>query len=111
MSTPIGEGYEAERTAKPMIAPGIEMLARFAGDMERNGITPQMVVDYFERETTSSRVNKLRLSGLASGCIWTMEDGPESHPIGIRLDCGKSGTVYLSREQAAELAEQLQSYL
>jgi hypothetical protein len=40
-----------------------------------------------------------------------MEDGPESHPIGIRLDCGDSGVVYLSREQAADLHFQLTRFL
>ena len=51
--------------------------------------------------------DKLALSGLATNHIWLMEDGPDTHPIGVRLDCGDSGTVYMSRSQAKDLAEQL----
>jgi hypothetical protein len=40
-----------------------------------------------------------------------MADGDEPNVIGIRMDCGDSGTVYVSRDQAKELAEQLQSIL
>jgi hypothetical protein len=36
-----------------------------------------------------------------------MQDGQEPYVIGVRMDCGDSGTVYLTREQAAELADQL----
>lgn len=50
---------------------------------------------------------ELRLHGKSTNHIWLMEDGTESHPIGVRLDCGDSGTVYFSREQAADLAKQL----
>jgi hypothetical protein len=49
----------------------------------------------------------LTLAGHATNQIWIMEDGPESHPIGIRLDEGDSGAVYLSRAQGRELAAQL----
>lgn len=54
--------------------------------------------------------NDLYLNGLGTDHIWLMEDGPESHPIGVRLDCGDSGTVYLSRQQAQDLAEQLLTF-
>lgn len=50
---------------------------------------------------------ELSLRGLATDHIWLMEDGPETHPIGVRLDCGDSGVVYLSKAQAKELSEQL----
>jgi hypothetical protein len=50
---------------------------------------------------------ELVLKGLATDHIWIMQDGPETHPIGIRMDCGDSGVVYLSLEQAKELAGQL----
>lgn len=53
---------------------------------------------------------KLVLNGKATDHIWLMEDGPPSHPIGVRLDCGDSGTVYLSRSQALDLAEQLNHF-
>lgn len=51
--------------------------------------------------------HELTLNGQATDQIWIMEDGPESHPIGIRLDEGDSGAVYLSRSQGRELAAQL----
>ena len=50
---------------------------------------------------------KLMIQGNAGDPIWVMCDGQEPHVIGIRLDCGDSGVVYLSREQAKELADQL----
>ena len=49
----------------------------------------------------------LALHGIAGDPIWVMVDGPDSHPIGIRLDCGDSGVVYLSVEQAEDLESQL----
>ena len=55
--------------------------------------------------------NELFLHGLATDHIWLMETGPQSHPIGIRLDSGDSGTVYVSRSQAKDLAEQLLSFI
>jgi hypothetical protein len=53
----------------------------------------------------------LRLNGNATDHIWLMADGDEPNVIGIRMDCGDSGTVYVSRKQAAELAAQLQDML
>jgi hypothetical protein len=53
----------------------------------------------------------LHLNGNATDHIWLMADGDEPNVIGIRMDCGDSGTVYVSRDQAKELAEQLQSIL
>jgi hypothetical protein len=53
----------------------------------------------------------LHLNGNATDHIWLMADGDEPHVIGIRMDCGDSGTVYVSRDQAKDLAEQLQSIL
>jgi hypothetical protein len=49
----------------------------------------------------------LRLDGKASDHIWIMADGDDPHVIGIRMDCGDSGTVYVTREQAVDLAAQL----
>ena len=49
----------------------------------------------------------LYIHGHATDHIWLMEDGPKSHPIGIRVDSGDSGTLYVSRSQAKDLAEQL----
>jgi hypothetical protein len=51
--------------------------------------------------------DRLRLHGRCTDHIWTMQDGQEPYVIGVRMDCGDSGTVYLTREQAAELADQL----
>lgn len=53
----------------------------------------------------------LFIHGHSTDHIWLMEDGPESHPIGIRLDCGDSGAVYLSKLQARDLAEQLNDFI
>ena len=53
------------------------------------------------------RREALLLAGLAGDPIWLMADGPETHPIGVRLDCGDAGVVYLSSDQAEDLAEQL----
>jgi len=55
--------------------------------------------------------NDLFINGLATDHIWLMEDGPDTHPIGVRLDCGDSGTVYMSREQALDLAHQIQTFV
>lgn len=41
----------------------------------------------------------LRLNGKCTDHIWLMEDGAERHVIGVRMDCGDSGTVYLTRER------------
>jgi hypothetical protein len=49
----------------------------------------------------------LMLRGTATEHIWGMEDGPKTHPIGIRFDCGDSGVVYLSCSQADDLATML----
>jgi hypothetical protein len=40
-----------------------------------------------------------------------MEDGEEPWVIGVRMDCGDSGTVYLTREQAKDLSEQLALFI
>ena len=47
----------------------------------------------------------LYIHGKATDHIWCMEDKPGF--IGVRLDCGDSGTVYLTYDQAKELASQL----
>lgn len=51
----------------------------------------------------------LHLSGKATDHIWCMED-VEGY-IGVRMDCGDSGTVYLSHAQAEELVHQLNSLI
>ena len=50
---------------------------------------------------------ELVLNGRATDHIWLMKDGPESHPFGVRFDCGDSGVVYLSQKQAIDLANQI----
>jgi hypothetical protein len=52
--------------------------------------------------------DKLSIQGTAGDPIWVMCDGTEQHPIGVRLDCGDGGTIYLSKDQATDLASQLQ---
>lgn len=52
-------------------------------------------------------MKELSIQGQATDHIWTMEDGPESHPIGLRLDCGDSGVVYLSNDQAEKVVDSL----
>jgi hypothetical protein len=37
---------------------------------------------------------KLVLAGRATDHIWYMLDGEDPYVVGIRLDCGDSGTVY-----------------
>ena len=58
-----------------------------------------------------SKENDLRLDGVAGDPIWAMTDGDDEHPIGLRLDSGDSGVVYLSRKQAKEIIESLVSEL
>lgn len=55
--------------------------------------------------------SSLHLHGKCTDHIWLMEDGSEPHVLGLRMDCGDSGTVYLTREQAADLADQLKLML
>jgi len=58
-----------------------------------------------------ARGPELTLDGKATDHIWCMADGDEPHVIGIRMDCGDSGTVYVTRDQAKELAEQLTDFI
>ncbi len=51
----------------------------------------------------------LKLQGRSTDHIWTMQDGEEPYIIGVRMDCGDAGTVYLTRKQAKDLAEQLRT--
>lgn len=50
----------------------------------------------------------LKLSGNCTDDIWAMLDGSEPHVIGLRMDCGDSGVVYLSRAQAQQLMNELE---
>lgn len=50
----------------------------------------------------------LSLSGKATDHIWCMEDVPGY--VGVRMDSGDSGTVYLTHKQALDLAEQLKLF-
>lgn len=56
-----------------------------------------------------SFTSDLYLQGKATDHIWLMED-VEGY-IGIRMDSGDSGVVYLTREQAADLSEQLAKFI
>jgi hypothetical protein len=53
--------------------------------------------------------DRLQLKGEATDHIWLMEDRPGK--IGIRLDCGDSGVVYVTYKQAEDLAEQLLTFV
>jgi len=53
----------------------------------------------------------LWLQGRSTDLIWLMMDGEEPHCIGIRMDCGDSGTVYVTRQQAEDLIGQLRGML
>src|SRR6266436_1592305 len=52
----------------------------------------------------------LQLQGKSSDHIWLMEDGEEPHVIGIRMDSGDSGVVYVTCEQALDLSKQLATF-
>lgn len=41
--------------------------------------------------------------------IWTMEDRPGF--VGLRLDCGDSGVIYFTKDQAASVVACLAPYL
>lgn len=45
----------------------------------------------------------------ATDHIWTMEDKPGY--IGLRLDCGDSGVIYLTKDQAASVIAALAGHL
>ncbi len=51
----------------------------------------------------------LHLAGKATDHIWCMED--VTGYIGIRFDCGDAGTVYVTKEQARLLIEDLNSFV
>lgn len=50
---------------------------------------------------------ELKIQGVAVSPIWVMEDGEAPATIGIRLDCGDAGVVYMTSEQASDLANDL----
>jgi hypothetical protein len=52
----------------------------------------------------------LLIQGKATDLIWLMQDGEEPHVIGVRLDSGDAGVVYLTRQQALDLADQLKEF-
>lgn len=62
-------------------------------------------------EANSEQSKPLLLQGNSTDHIWIMTDGEEPHAIGVRMDCGDSGAVYLTRAQAAELAQGLTAIL
>jgi hypothetical protein len=43
--------------------------------------------------------------------VWRRNQKLELLNLGVRMDCGDSGAVYLTHEQAADLADQLKSML
>lgn len=55
-------------------------------------------------------MDDLLLQGKATDHIWIMNDGPRPHTIGIRMDSGDSGVVYLTHQQAIDLSNQLKHF-
>ena len=55
----------------------------------------------------------LRLEGQATDLIWGMvhADKAGTEVIGLRVDCGDAGTLYLSKTQAHEVIDTLNSLL
>lgn len=45
----------------------------------------------------------------ATDHIWTMEDRPGF--IGLRVDCGDSGVIYFTPDQARQVIDQFQCHL
>jgi hypothetical protein len=79
----------------------------FLGDTNEIMLEAEIEQINDKRKQALDKSSSLMLEGKATDNIWAMEDGPESHPIGIRLDCGDSGVVYLSRSQADDLTTML----
>jgi len=52
---------------------------------------------------------ELFLYGQAKGPIWSTVGRPGL--IGLRLDCGDSGVVYLTKEQAREVIDELKRWV
>ena len=68
----------------------------------------------FDRETKQEYESRclspeLSLQGKSTDHIWTMED-VEGY-IGLRLDSGDSGTVYLTKSQAQQVIDNLRTHL
>jgi hypothetical protein len=61
------------------------------------------------QEDVKATIYPLSISGRVGEPIWWMMDGPETHPIGLRLDCGDGGVIYLNKEQAQEIIDNLKS--
>lgn len=95
---------EEQRRATLMQAAAIcqlHVLASHAGAAIR-ALSPPPV-----GEVKGETMSDLRLNGKCTDHIWLMEDGEAPHTIGVRMDCGDSGTVYLTPKQALDLGNQL----
>jgi hypothetical protein len=66
---------------------------------------PKISVNVYPRTEILKDKKDLFIHGHAGDPIWCMRESDEL--IGVRLDSGDSGTVYLTNEQARELATQL----
>lgn len=53
---------------------------------------------------------KLHINGQATDNIWGMVHEPE-HRIGLRVDCGDAGTLFLTKSQAHDVIDTLNSLL
>lgn len=61
--------------------------------------------------TMANSTNELTLRGKANKPIWAMCDGEEPYALGLRLDSGDGGVVWMTREQAAEVVSALSAML
>jgi hypothetical protein len=69
------------------------------------------VIEINSGHATKQYKYPLTLSGYATDQVWAMQDGPETHPIGLRLDSGDAGVVYMSVSQAKEIIKTLLSLI
>lgn len=74
--------------------------------IEFRDVIPQETKEQYESRCLSK---KLSLDGKATDHIWAMED-VEGY-IGLRMDCGDAGTVYLTPKQARDVISTLQIFL
>ena len=74
-----------------------------SGGIELNGV----VEDLKELQLAEG----LALRGKATDSIWVLRDGEKPHIFGLRLDCGDSGAVFLTREQAQAVIQALDAAL
>jgi hypothetical protein len=106
--------HDEFRKSSAAIYKAIEPMVKIAADwtncpMNEQDVKAARAAIPAQKEEKNMKT-ELHLSGLSTDHIWLMEDGPENHPIGVRLDCGDSGVVYLSKTQAQQLGSDLLAF-